>query len=52
MRGKAGYSYICGSQCLSGQGVRLGVEVFLVPAYTLVEESLCCVLEQDTLSAA
>ena len=40
-----------GAQWLSSKGVRLGIEGLLVPA-SLPVESLSCVREQDTLSAA
>ena len=44
-------TFISGAQWLSWLSVRLGIEGLLVPD-SLTTESLCCVLEQDTLSAA
>ena len=41
---------MCGVQWHSWYSIRLGVKELLV-LDSLQEESLCCVLEQDTLSA-
>ena len=40
------------AECSDSDGRDIGIEGLLAETHCLMVESLCCVLEQDTLSAA